>query len=179
MAHWYGRESVHAGAFAIDGRVIGVVGQRESGKSSTLARLAVDGVEIVCDDMLVLEGRRVLAGPRSLDLREEPARRLGIGSSIGMAGARERWRVRLGGLADELELSGWVHLAWGDRVEAVPLAGADRIARLLVERGARLPSLDPAVLLDLASLPSWEVRRPRVWESLDETADCLRELGRG
>jgi hypothetical protein len=178
MAHWFGRESVHAGAFAVDGGVIGVVGTRESGKSSTLARLALDGVEIVSDDLLVLEHTRVLAGPRSLDLREEPAQRLGVGASIGRAGARERWRLRLGDLGPDLELRGWVHLAWGDEVEAVPLSGADKVARLLVERGARLPSAEPSVLLDLASLPSWEVRRPRVWESLDETASCLRELAR-
>jgi hypothetical protein len=176
MAHWYGRESIHAGAFAVDGAVIGVVGARESGKSSTLARLALDGVEIVCDDLLVLDGMDVLQGPRSLDLREEPARRLGVGSSIGRAGARERWRLRLGRIPRDLHMVGWVHLEWGDRVEAVPLQGADRVSRLLVERGARLPPAEPSVLLDLASLPSWEVRRPRVWESLDETADCLREL---
>jgi hypothetical protein len=179
MAHWFGRESVHAGAFVGAGGVIGVVGDRESGKSSTLARLALDGLEIVCDDLLVLEGTSVLAGPRSLDLREEPARLLGVGASIGRAGARERWRLRLGNVGRDLPMAGWVHLAWGDRVEAVPLRGADRVARLLVHRGARLPSAEPSVLLDLASLPSWEVRRPRVWDSLDETADCLRELGRG
>lgn len=179
MAHWYGRESVHAGAFAFDGRVFGVVGTRESGKSSTLALLALEGVDIVCDDLLVLEGTRALPGPRSLDLRQEPARRLGVGSSIGKAGARERWRVRLGEVPDGLELTGWVHLAWGDSLEAVPLEGAERVARLLHERGARLPSSEPSVLLDLASLPSWEVRRPRVWDSLGETADCLRELARG
>lgn len=178
MAHWLGRESIHAGAFAVDGGVIGVVGERESGKSSTLARLALDDVEIVCDDMLVLEGSRVLAGPRSLDLREEPARRLGVGSSIGKAGARERWRLRLGDVQRDLQVKGWVHLAWGERVEAIPLEGGERVARLLAQRGARLPSTDPSVLLDLAALPSWEVRRPADWSSLRETADCLRELAR-
>lgn len=178
MAHWLGRESIHAGAFAVDGGVIGIVGDRESGKSSTLARLALDGEEIVCDDMLVLEGSSALAGPRSLDLREEPARRLGVGSSIGKAGARERWRLRLGDVRRDLRVKGWVHLAWGERVEAVPLEGSDRVARLLAQRGARLPSTDPAVLLDLAALPSWEVRRPQDWSSLGETADCLRELAR-
>lgn len=178
MAHWLGRESIHAGAFAVDGGVIGIVGDRESGKSSTLARLALDEVEIVCDDMLVLEGSKALAGPRSLDLREEPARRLGVGSSIGKAGARERWRLRLGGVRRDLRVKGWVHLAWGDRVEAVLLEGSDRVGRLLGQRGARLPSADPSVLLDLAALPSWEVRRPQDWSSLGETADCLRELAR-
>jgi hypothetical protein len=176
MAHWHGRESVHAGAFVAGNGVWGVVGERESGKSTTLARLALDGAGIVCDDLLTLQGTRVLAGPRAIDLREEPATRLGVGASIGVAGARERWRLRLEQVPRELELRGWVHLAWGERVEAVPLEGAERVGRLFGQRAARLPSLAPEVLLDLASLPSYEVRRPRDWESLAETADCLRRL---
>lgn len=176
VAHWNDRESVHAGAFVVDGRVWGVVGERESGKSSTLARVALDGGAIVSDDLLILERTKVFAGPRAIDLRKEPATRLDVGKSIGIAGARERWRLRLGPVPEELELAGWIHLAWGERVQAEPLKGRDRIARLLSQRGARLPSLSPEVLLDLASIPSWEVRRPNAWETLAETADCLREL---
>ena len=176
VAHWHRRESVHAGAFAVDGRVWGLVGDRESGKSSTLARLALDGSTVVSDDLLILEGTRVLAGPRAIDLRQAPATSLGVGTSIGVAGARERWRLRLGPVPEQLELVGWIHLAWGPQVEAVPLEGRARIERLLDQRGTRLPSLSPDVLLDLASLPSWEVRRPQLWETLGETADCLREL---
>jgi hypothetical protein len=179
VAHWNDRESVHAGAFAVDGRVWGVVGERESGKSSTLARLALDGGTIVSDDLLILQGTKVFAGPRAIDLREEPATRLGVGKSIGVAGARERWRLRLEPLPQELELAGWIHLAWGGRVEAVPVEGRERIERLLSQRGARLPSLSPEVLLDLASLPSWEVRRPQAWQTLGKTADCLRDLASG
>jgi hypothetical protein len=179
VAHWNDRESVHAGAFAVGGRVWGVVGDRESGKSSTLARLALDNATIVSDDLLILKRTKVFAGPRAIDLREEPATRLGVGTSIGVAGARERWRLRLGPVPQELELAGWIHLAWGDRVETVPLEGKERIVRLLSQRGARLPSLSPEVLLELASLPSWEVRRPQAWETLGETADRLRELARG
>jgi hypothetical protein len=176
VAHWFARESVHAGAFALEGRVWGVVGDRESGKSSTLARLALDGVTVVSDDLLVLEGTKVFAGPRAIDLREEPAARLDVGVSIGVAGARERWRLRLEPVPGELRLAGWIHLAWGDRVEAVPVEGRQRIERLLDQRGARLPSLAPEILLELASLPSWEVRRPQVWDSLGDAASCLRDV---
>jgi hypothetical protein len=179
MAVWHGRESVHAGSFAGADGAWGIVGARESGKSSTLARLALDGVEILSDDLLVLEGTTPLAGPRAVDLREEPAGRLGVGVSIGMAGARERWRLRLPPVMRALELRGWIHLAWGDRVEAVPLSGADRAARLLEQRAARLPSPAPDLFLDLASLPAWEVRRPRTWDSLGEAADCLRQVAGG
>ncbi len=179
MAHWHGRESLHAGGFVGSDGVWGVVGDRESGKSSTLARLALDGVAVVSDDLLILERRSVFAGPRAIDLREEPAARLGVGASIGVAGARERWRLQLGPATGDLEIRGWVHLAWGERVEAVRLEGGERVARLLAQRPGGLPSLAPEVLLELASLPSWEVRRPRAWESLGETADCLHRLAGG
>lgn len=176
MSLWHDRESIHAGAFVGGDGVWGVVGERESGKSSTLARLALDGVGIISDDLLAVDGTTVLPGPRALDLREGPAARLGVGSSIGVAGARERWRLRLGPVSRALELRGWIHLAWGERVEALPLEGGERVARLFAQRAARLPSQAPELLLELASLPSWEVRRPREWDSLGETADCLRQL---
>lgn len=176
MAHWTGRESVHAGAVVVNGGVWGVVGDRESGKSSTLAWLASHGTEVVCDDMLVLEGGRAFAGPRSIDLREDSAELLGVGEAIGVAGARPRWRVRLGPVRQGLELKGWVFLDWGDRVGAEPLRGGQRIGSLLQHRGARLPSRDPSALLELAALPAWELRRPRVWDSLPDAADCLLEL---
>lgn len=176
MALWHRRESLHAGGFVGADGVWGVVGDRESGKSTTLARLALDGVAVVSDDLLILQRRSVFAGPRAVDLREEPAARLGVGGSIGVAGARERWRLELGPAPGDLEIRGWVHLAWGERVEAVRLEGGDRVARLLAQRPGGLPSLAPEVLLELAALPSWEVRRPRAWETLGETADCLRRL---
>ena len=73
IGRWLGRESVHAGAIAVDGRALGVVGARGAGKSSTLAWWALDGGEVLCDDLLVLDGRATFVGPRSIDLREDAA----------------------------------------------------------------------------------------------------------
>ena len=95
IGRWLGRESVHAGAIAVDGRALGVVGARGAGKSSTLAGWALDGGEVLCDDLLVLDGRTTFVGPRSIDLREDAAAQLGAGEPIGVTGARERWRLRL------------------------------------------------------------------------------------
>ena len=128
IARWAGLESMHAGAFAAGGRALGVVGVREAGKSSTLAWLARAGVDVLCDDMLIVDGARPLAGPRSIDLRADAAERLGVGEPIGMTGARERWRLRLGPTGDDPVLGGWVFLAWGERVEA-RLASRSRAAR--------------------------------------------------
>jgi hypothetical protein len=173
MAYWLERESFHASGFVAGGGIWGLVGDRGSGKSTTVARLALDGVGIACDDLLVVEGLSALAGPRSVDLRREAAERLGTGEPLGVVGARERWRLRVGAVPSSLPLKGWIFLEWGDRVEALQVAPHERLMRLHANRGVNLPPRSPAVLLELAALPSWELRRPRVWESLPSAVDCL------
>jgi hypothetical protein len=176
IARWMGREGMHAGAFAADGRALGVVGARAAGKSSTLAQLARIGAGVLCDDLLIVDGRRPLAGPRSIDLRADAAQRLGVGEPIGMTGGRERWRLLVGPAPPAAVLCGWVFLAWGERLEARRLHGPERIARLAAQRALRLPPARPDALLELASLPAWELSRPQGWESLPAAADLLLEL---
>lgn len=174
-AYWFGRESFHAAAFVTGSIVWGLIGDREAGKSTMVARLALDGVGIACDDMLVLEGDRVHVAPRSVDLRRDAAERLGAGEPLGVVGARERWRLRVPPVPQELKLGGWVSLAWGERVEAVPLRGPDRLLRLRENLGTKVPPRDPSALLELAALPGWELRRPQSWDALSATVDCLLE----
>ena len=128
IGRWLGRESVHAGAFAVDDRALGIVGTREAGKSSTLAWLALAGTEVLCDDLLVIDGRSTFTGPRSIDLREDAAARLGAGEAIGVTGARERWRLRLGPAGDRHVLAGFVFLTWGDGVTVRSLGAGERLA---------------------------------------------------
>ena len=176
ISRWLGRESVHAGAFAVDGRALGIVGTREAGKSSTLAWLALAGTEVVCDDLLVVDGRSTFTGPRSIDLREDAAARLGAGEAIGVTGARERWRLRLGPAAGRHALAGFVFLSWGDEVRVRRLGAAERLERLAPQRGVRLEPLRQDAVLDLATLPAWEISRPRSWASLPEVGRRLLEL---
>ncbi len=103
---WHGRESIHGGRVALGDTACGIVGGRHGGKSSLLAALAVGGTDVVCDDVLVVDGRDVFAGPRTVDLREDAAAALGVGAEIGLAGARERRRLRLGPLDRPLTLGG-------------------------------------------------------------------------
>jgi hypothetical protein len=173
MAYWLGRESFHASGFVAGGRVWGLIGERGSGKSTTVARLALDGIGIASDDLLVVDGSTVFAGPRSVDLRREAAEQLSVGEPLGLVGARERWRLRVGSVPPSLELAGWIFLAWGDRVQAVSIGPAERLARLHANRGVNVPPRDPGALLDLAALPSWEIRRPEGWGSLPHTVECL------
>jgi hypothetical protein len=175
VAHWSGRESLHAAAIVVDGAAWALLGDRESGKSSTAAWLARAGVPVLCDDVLVLDGASALAGPRVIDLRAEPARLLGAGEALGVVGERERWRLRLQPVPSAVPLAGWVSLAWGDRVELETVSAAARIALLVAHRALRVPATDPAILVELAALPALELRRPRVWSSLPEAARRLLE----
>lgn len=176
IGRWHGRESIHAGAFAVDGDVWGLVGEREAGKSSTLAWLAQAGVDVLCDDMLVIDGRTPFRGPRSIDLRADAAERFEGGEAIGVTGARERWRLRLDQAPDGQTLAGFILLTWGDRVEVRALGASERLQRLVPQRGVRLEPTRVEALLDLASLPAFEVSRPRSWASLPEAGKRLLEL---
>ena len=174
-SYWSGRESFHAGAFVAAGAVWGVLGAKGSGKSSTLAALARAGVPIVCDDVLVLDGIRVLAGPRSVDLRADAARTLGIGEPLGVIGDRERWRVALEPIHPELTFRGWVDLRWSERAFVRSLHGAERVRRLLEHRALRIPPPNPAALFEVASLPFLELGRPRRWSSIAPALELLLE----
>jgi hypothetical protein len=178
-ARWHGRESFHAGAFVTAGGAWALLGDKGAGKSSTLAALASRGHTILCDDVLVVADEVGLAGPRTLDLRGEPARHFGVGRPLGKIGARERWRVQLGQSPAAAALRGWFFLAWGDRVELEPLGPAQRLVRLAGGRAVRVPSTTPEALLTLASFPAWELRRPRGWDSLDPSLDRLLAAASG
>ena len=175
VQRWHGRESLHAGAFLAGTGAWALLGERESGKSSTLAYLSKAGHEIVTDDMLIFDGQGVFFGPRSVDLRREAADYLGTGAaSIGMTGARERWRLDVaGGSNTPVPLIGCVFLEWGDRLELVRLSGSERLERLFAHRGVRLPPTDPTALLGVAALDGFELRRPSGWDSLDDAMELL------
>jgi hypothetical protein len=175
-ARWLGRESMHAGAFVAGGRAWALLGGRTAGKSSTLGWLARLGAPVVCDDMLIVDGARVFAGPRSLDLREDAAARLDGSREIGVTGARERWRVELGAVPESLELGGWFLLEWGEEIAVRALRASERVARLAPHRALRLEPARSGGLLELASLPAWVLSRPREWASLPDSAERLLEL---
>jgi hypothetical protein len=172
-ARWPGFENFHAGAVLANGGAWGILGDKETGESSTLAYLALSGRDVLMDDLLVVDGDEALAGPRCVDLREEPAATLGAGEPIGVVRLRERWRLALGPVPSQVPLCGWVTLAWSHKVSVEPVRGPMRLMALLPLRSVRLVPPAPEALVRLASLPVLELRRPRVWESLPRAVDAL------
>jgi hypothetical protein len=176
VAWWSGHESFHAGGFVVDGGAWGVLASRGGGKSSTLAVLAAAGVPIVADDLIVVSAGSAFVGPRALDLRSDAARQLQAGAAMEGAGLRERWRLELGPCPVTAPLRGWFVLEWGETVEARRLGGGELLQLLGAQRAVNLPPVDPAVLIDLASLPAWLVERPRELEALPLVAERVLEL---
>jgi hypothetical protein len=154
------------------------VGDREAGKSSTLAWLALRDHAVLTDDVLVLDGEAAFAGPRAIDLREETAERFGIGAALGVVGSRERWRVGLPQLPARVPFRGWIFLSWGDRVAARRLRASECLGPLLASLTLRMDPATPRDVLDLAALPAWSLQRPREWERLEEGMECLLGLTR-
>jgi hypothetical protein len=174
-ARWLGRESFHAGAVVVDGHAWAVLGDKEAGKSSTLAHLALTGHTVLSDDVLVLHEGSVFAGPRCIDLRAEPARRLGAGEPLGIVGMRERFRLELGPAPSVVPLRGFVMLGWGDELVIEQVRGSRRLLTLIPHRALLLETNAPADLLELSSLPFLQVRRPRGWRWLEETTTRLMD----
>jgi len=172
-SHWHSRETIHGGAFVVDGTAWGLVGDRLGGKSSLLAALATRGVDVLADDLLVLDESTAFAGPRTIDLREDAASALGLGESIGRAGARERWRLRLAAIPASAPIGGWIFVGWGDDVDIRRLRGAEAVERLFGSRGIRAAPSKPEHILQLSALPAWELRRPRSWSSLPHAVEDL------
>jgi hypothetical protein len=158
-----GQQPFHAGAFVVDGRAWGVLGERNSGKSSTLALADKLDLTVLTDDLLVVDNGSALAGPRCLDLRGEAAHVLGIGVDLGTVGTRERWRVYLGDAPLAVPMGGWILPRWGARASSVsaPVSRLQAILRQSFIQGITMN--DPSRYLDLAALPLISWARPKVW----------------
>jgi hypothetical protein len=175
-SHWARRQCLHAGAVIVDGRAWAVVGDKEGGKSSTLAWLAQDGWAIATDDLLVVDDKDVLAGPRCIDLRAETARSLGVGEPLGVVGSRPRYRLYLDPVPPAVPLAGWIFLEWGAELEAERLPVGRLLQSIFAHDALNLPPQDPSVHLDLAALPGWAVRRPRQLNSLAPSGRLILSL---
>lgn len=173
VAWWQGRLTLHGAGLAHDGRAIGILGQREHGKSSTAAWLLQRGWDAVSDDLLVLDGTHVLAGPRIVDLRRETAERWDLGEYIGQVGSRERWRFATGPVPPRLPLAALVELEWGSELDVSRIPVGERVGALFAHRPLDLPLTDPSSLLTAMRIPLFRLTRPRDLAGLDRSLALL------
>ena len=177
-SRWLGRPAFHAAGFVHAGGAWAVVGDNQDGKSTFVAALAARGVAVVADDTLVLADGRCVSSPRCIDLRGDTAARLGLaGGTFTVVRGGTRQRLLLPAPGPPAPLRGWIYLRWADDVALRPISPRDRVARVAAQRrGHRGGARDPGSLLELGTLPAWELSRPRDWGRIDETLDMV--LGR-
>lgn len=177
FSRWLGRQVLHGGVIARNGKAVAVLGHKEAGKSSLLARLATAGtVEVMADDLVIAQDGTVFAGPRCIDLRP--------GSTEAVAGADperivrdgSRLRLDLPPCTPSARLAGIVTLGWSD--------GPD----VLLERHSTFEGLTSLIphtvveadgsvgLLEFLDLPLWQLTRPKQWAAMPEAIDRLTEL---
>lgn len=173
LAEARGIDALHGGVvLGADGAWM-LVGDREAGKSSLLAQCHRDGAQVLSDDIVALKGMRCLSGPRCIDLRSGAAERLGPGIS---ARGGTKQRIRLPPAPAQAEAAGVIHLAWGPATQLTELRPAERIARLVTHRAVRMWPRSLSLTLDLASLPTFELQRPQMLDSLADSAVLLLDL---
>jgi hypothetical protein len=172
--HWEGRETLHSGVFATDAGAVLLFGDKESGKSTTLAWLAENlGVTVMADDLAVIDHDQVLAGPRTIDLRSRAIE----GGEEGGARVRdgERMRISLPPAPAAAPVVASVVLAWGPRMALTPVPLRERIAVLGAQRSYPMLAPEPRTLLELAARPMLTLTRPQTLDGLAEAARALAE----
>lgn len=177
-AHWSGDVGLHAGAVVVDGNAWGILAARGHGKSTTLAALATAGFPVIADDLLVITpDLQVHAGPRCVDLRRSSAEQYPAAVPVdAYAGRRTRYRLPLDPVSATTPLAGFIALAWDDATGLAPIRTADRlslVAGAATIRGARA---NPRLMLDLATLPSFVLHRPKRLDALGATVKLIASV---
>lgn len=174
---WRSVPALHGAALGSPLGALGLLGLRESGKSTTAAALVSAGLSLLSDDLIVVDQGQVLPGPLAVDLRPTGA------ALLGLSGDPVRGGDRLRRLADELELSPaatelrvLVQLAFGPVTRLRPVPAGERLAALaphLYWPGIGNPAID---LLSLAAIPQVVLERPRGKTGLAEAVAMLLRL---
>lgn len=179
VRHWAGSSVFHAGGFVVNDRAWIVPATRRAGKSTLLATLATLGVPVLADDLVVVDRGDVLAGPACIDLREDAATYLNVGTDLGVVGRRRRWRYELAPVPTRVPLGGVISLAWDQHVALRRLPIDDRVRMLLTNVALRPVPPAADVLLAVASRPAYTFSRPRDLAAVTRSAGQLLARLRG
>lgn len=178
-AYWTNRVALHAAAAVLNGTGWLLLGRPGGGKSTLAACLSRRGHAVLCDDLAVLDGRTVLAGPRSADLRADAAEELALGFLLQTATGRRRWRTGLGAAPFEVPLGGLFSLEWGEFTSVRKAGLSERLQLLAGCDALNWGPPTPTALLDLLDVPLYVLRRPRTWDGLEATLDSIERLAGG
>ena len=174
---WHGRRVLHGGLVSNGTRALGIVGDKEAGKSTLLAWLAFEaGLSVMCDDLIVVDGDTVFAGPRCIDLR--PGSVDHLPDVVGATLVREGTRLRLplpSGPATA-QLVGLAVLEWSADTGVRPVPASARLPHILPHAFTEGVPAGLEGVLGFARYRMWRLARPRDWSSLAASAQLIREL---
>lgn len=138
-----------------------------------LAALDAAGVVVLADDLLVLEGDKAFSGPRTLDLRAQAASHFKSTRDLGVAGARERWRLDLGPAPPFAPLAGWIVPQWGDEMRVWREPGAAAAHHIAPARSVGGIAIAPHAFMMAAARPAVVFERPRDLDTLTPGVEAL------
>jgi hypothetical protein len=173
-ALWGGRIPFHAGAVDIGGQAWLILATKGGGKSTTLALFDRLGYDVLSDDLAIIDTDfNVHRGPRFIDLREDSAEELGIGTCLGVLGARERWRHPIGDAPLTLPLGGIIKAEWGEHaIEKV--AGTEKVWALAGSIALSVPAPWNDLFMDVVtSTPLLRWSRPHQLSEATANIDSL------
>jgi hypothetical protein len=175
FSRWAGRMTLHGGAFVHDGGAWGICGEQTAGKSSALALLGSRGVPILSDDLIVVDGRDVLAGPRCVDLRPDVAAHFPTAEPLGVIGRRERYRLPTVEAPPRAPLRGIFLLDWAAGEPSVtPLGMQERLKLLYGQQYTTVfQKPDERIVVELLDVPMYRFARPRDWDAAENSTDAL------
>jgi hypothetical protein len=178
-ARWTGRSAFHGAAVLIGGRAWVLLAEPGGGKSTLSSALAARGHPVLADDLAVVDGHTVLAGPRSCDLRAEAAERLDRGTPLATSVGRPRWREELAPAPYESPLGGFIELGWADEPRLSPADGRQRLSALTRNEAMAAGPTSPTSFLDLLDVPAHRLERPASWDALTHAVDLVEEAAGG
>lgn len=174
FSHWHGRLAFHGGGVIAGNAAYGVLGDREAGKSTTLASLAVEGRNILSDDLLVLDHGQALRGPRTIDLRPDAAAH--VPADLYPVRNDARRRMLLSYVPERVPLAGWIVLSTSESVSVQAVEPRDRLGVLAGQLAIRVAPSSPEDFLIAASAPMWRVTRTRDWRQTPELLSAIGDL---
>jgi hypothetical protein len=178
-ARWHRRSALHGAAVLVGESAWVLLAAPGGGKSTLASELSRRGHPVLSDDLSVIDGHTVLAGPRACDLRSDAAGELKRGVPLPDTVGRPRWREELPAAPLEAPLGGFVLLEWGDRVAARPALSGGKLAALASCEALAAGPTEPTSFLDLLGLPCVRLTRPRSWDALAPTLALIEELASG
>lgn len=167
VARWQGRSSFHSATVLLHGGAWVFLAPPGGGKSSLVSALHARGHAVVSEDLSIIDGTTVFAGPRTCDLRAAAAVHLERGTLVPAQEGRVRYRETLRPAPHESPLAGFVALSWGAELSCRRADVATKLQLLATNEALAEGPAQPDAFLRLLPLPMLELTRPRRWEELD------------